>query len=246
VITMKIGDRLHQVRNLHGLTQEQMAAGIISKSQYWRIEKESNAIRASSLIKILNQNKISVLTFFKDADDSGINRRELQYQITNAFFARDYKKLEEIKKQSTNSQMKRLLNWLLAELRGESQTFSDEEKRKLRYNVWQVERWNDDILWFFFHTLYLYKYSNLEGIINALISKFTKNKKIEARQQQLIISIAVRYLNICYEQNNEYEVKKVVCFLHKVPKNAEIGLAKLIADYYEALLNKKSFEAEEI
>ncbi|WP_227743690.1 hypothetical protein [Lactobacillus helveticus] len=86
----------------------------------------------------------------------------------------------------------------------------------------------------------------MEGIINALISKFTKNKKIEARQQQLIISIAVRCLNICYEQNNEYEVKKVVCFLQKVPKNAEIGLAKLIADYYEALLNNKTFEAEEI
>ena len=34
---MKIGERLHRVRNLHGLTQEQMAAGIISKSQYWRI-----------------------------------------------------------------------------------------------------------------------------------------------------------------------------------------------------------------
>ncbi|WP_236654050.1 hypothetical protein [Lactobacillus helveticus] len=31
-----------------------------------------------------------------------------------------------------------------------------------------------------------------------------------------------------------------------MPKNAEIGLAKLIADYYEALLNKKSFEAEKI
>lgn len=42
--------------------------------------------------------------------------------------------------------MKRLLNWLLAELRGESQTFSDEEKIKLRYNVWQVERWNDDVV----------------------------------------------------------------------------------------------------
>ena len=62
---MNIGERLHQVRNLHGLTQEQMVAGIISKSQYWRIEKESNAIRASSLIKILNQNKISVLKFLK-------------------------------------------------------------------------------------------------------------------------------------------------------------------------------------
>ena len=77
---MNIGERLHQVRNLHGLT----VAGIISKSQYWRIEKESNAIRASSLIKILNQNKISVLKFFKDIDDSGIKRRELQDLVTNA------------------------------------------------------------------------------------------------------------------------------------------------------------------
>ena len=248
---MKIGERLHRVRNLHGLTQEQMAAGIISKSQYWRIEKESNAIRASSLIKILNQNKISVLKFFKDIDDSGIKRRELQDLITNAYFARDYKKLEKIKlekikKQSTNLQMKRLIDWLLVELKGENQDFPDEDKRKLRYNVWQVERWNDDILWFFFHTLYLYKYSNLEGIINALISKFTKNEKIEDRQLQLIASIAVRYLNICYKQNNRYEAKKVIRFLRKIPDKIEFGLAKMIADYYEALLNKKKVDAEEI
>ena len=243
---MKIGERLHRVRNLHGLTQEQMAAGIISKSQYWRIEKESNAIRASSLIKILNQNKISVLKFFKDVDDSGIKRRELQDLITNAYFARDHKKLEEIKRQSTSSQINRLLDWLLAELKGKSQAFPDEDKRKLRYNVWQVERWNDDILWFFFHTLYLYKYSNLEGIINALISKFTKNEKIEDRQLQLIASIAVRYLNICYKQNNRYEAKKVIRFLRKIPDKIEFGLAKMIADYYEALLNKKKVDAEEI
>lgn len=243
---MNIGERLHQVRNLHGLTQEQMVAGIISKSQYWRIEKESNAIRASSLIKILNQNKISVLKFFKDIDDSGIKRRELQDLVTNAYFARDYKKLGKIKKQSTNLQMKRLIDWLLAELKGKSQDFPDEDKRKLRYNVWQVERWNDDILWFFFHTLYLYKYSNLEEIINGLISKFTKNEKIEDRQLQLIASIAVRYLNICYKQNNRYEAKKVIRFLRKIPDKIEFGLAKMIADYYEALLNKKKVDAEEI
>lgn len=35
---MKIGEKLHRVRKLHGLTQEQMASGIISKSQYCRIE----------------------------------------------------------------------------------------------------------------------------------------------------------------------------------------------------------------
>ena len=47
---MNIGERLHQVRNLHGLTQEQMVAGIISKSQYWRIEKESNNLDSSKIL----------------------------------------------------------------------------------------------------------------------------------------------------------------------------------------------------
>ncbi len=132
--------------------------------------------------------------------------------------------------------MKRLIDWLLAELKGKSQDFPDEDKRKLRYNVWQVERWNDDILWFFFHTLYLYKYSNLEEIINGLISKFTKNEKIEDRQLQLI----------CYKQNNRYEAKKVIRFLRKIPNKIEFGLAKMISDYYEALLDKKKADAEEI
>lgn len=243
---MKMGEKLHRVRKLHGLTQEQMASGIISKSQYCRIEKGSNAVRASSLIKILNQNKISVLNFFEDTDDSGMGGKELQDLITNAYFARDYKKLEEIKKQSASLQINRLLDWLLAELKGESQLFPEEDKKKLRYNVWQVKKWNDDNLWFFFHTLYLYKYSNLKGIINTLISKFTKSEKIEDRQLQLIVNVAVRYLNICCKQHDKYEMKKVIHFLHEIPETIEFGLAKMIAEYYELLLDKRAIEAEEI
>lgn len=245
-MTMKIGRKLQQVRNLHGLTQEQMIAGVLSKSQYWRIEKGSDTIRASILIKILNQNKISVLNFFNDNDYLGVKKRKLQNAITDAYFAQDYKKLEEIKQQSTNSQIKCLIDWLLFELKGESQNFLDEEKRKLMYNVWKAEKWNDDILWFFFHILYLYNYSNLEGIINVLISKVIKNEKIEERELQLISSIAVRYLNICYEQGSKYEAKKVIRFLRKIPETVEFGLDKLIANYYEALLNKKKAEADDI
>ena len=39
---------------------------------------------------------------------------------------------------------------------------------------------------------------------------------------------------------------KVIHFLHEIPETIEFGLAKMIAEYYELLLDKRAIEAEEI
>ena len=41
-------------------------------------------------------------------------------------------------------------------------------------------------------------------------------------------------------------MKKVIHFLHEIPETIEFGLAKMIAEYYELLLDKRAIEAEEI
>ena len=38
----------------------------------------------------------------------------------------------------------------------------------------------------------------------------------------------------------------MIRFLRKIPETVEFGLDKLIANYYEALLNKKKAEADDI
>ncbi|WP_173005101.1 helix-turn-helix domain-containing protein, partial [Lactobacillus helveticus] len=51
---MTIGQQLKKTRLLFGLTQEEMSAGIVSKSFYSRVERDKNAITINKLIAMLN------------------------------------------------------------------------------------------------------------------------------------------------------------------------------------------------
>ena len=50
---MMIGEHLKKVRNSKNLTQKEMAAGIVNRSFYSRVENGSSSITADNLMKIL-------------------------------------------------------------------------------------------------------------------------------------------------------------------------------------------------
>lgn len=60
---MTIGSALKQLRTKLGLTQAEMAAGIISVSFYSKVERDIHDIGTTELIELLNQHNIDVTTF---------------------------------------------------------------------------------------------------------------------------------------------------------------------------------------
>ncbi len=61
---MTIGKALKQLRLHAGLTQDQMAAGIISESYYSKVERDIHNIDAKLLIDILRVHGFDVINFF--------------------------------------------------------------------------------------------------------------------------------------------------------------------------------------
>lgn len=60
---MTIGKALKQLRLHAGLTQDQMAAGIISESYYSKVERDIHNIDAKLLIDILRVHGFDVISF---------------------------------------------------------------------------------------------------------------------------------------------------------------------------------------
>lgn len=60
---MTVGEALKQLRSQLGLTQEQMAGGIISESYYSKVERNLHIIDAKSLIMILRVHDIDMSSF---------------------------------------------------------------------------------------------------------------------------------------------------------------------------------------
>ena len=61
---MTIGEALKQARLHRGLTQEQMANGIISESFYSKVERDVHQIDTNLLLNILISQHIDVGSFF--------------------------------------------------------------------------------------------------------------------------------------------------------------------------------------
>ena len=79
---MTIGELLKQTRQSLGLTQTEMAAGIVSTSYYSKVERNIHQISADELIAILNRHHIDNASFFAHLSSSNSQKK------------RDFRKLQ--------------------------------------------------------------------------------------------------------------------------------------------------------
>ena len=88
---MMIGKKLKGLRKSLGLTQEEMAAGIMSKSFYSKIENGKSEIKIVDLLSILEKQKISLNDFFGD-----LKFKNVEIELIQAFNNFDTKKLHKL------------------------------------------------------------------------------------------------------------------------------------------------------
>ena len=93
---MMIGEHFKRVRNSKNLTQEQMAAGIVNRSFYSRVENGSSSITADNLMKILYKHGLAMTEFLRDFDTSESNIETYQDKITVAYINKDILALKDI------------------------------------------------------------------------------------------------------------------------------------------------------
>ncbi|WP_236629366.1 MULTISPECIES: helix-turn-helix domain-containing protein [Lactobacillus] len=96
---MTIGQALKQVRVQTGLTQTQMAAGIVTTSFYSKVERGVHSIDADVLVKILSANHVDVVDFFQRLNFQSFKENpnfELINQISFAQNRKDLKTLDQI------------------------------------------------------------------------------------------------------------------------------------------------------
>lgn len=86
-----------------------------------------------------------------------------------------------------------------------------------------------------------YDFSDLKMIIKKIM-----DLKVESINSNIISLILINYMNRSYCESEISEVKKVITYLKYFDKYSVFFLAKIIGQYYEALINGKSVRAEQI
>ena len=108
---MTIGEALKQTRLRAGLTQKEMAAGIITPSAYSKIERGVHSVDAEVLIRILSEHHFDVTGFFAQLNFQ-TSKEEPNFELLNQIsFAQNKKDLEALDKIS--AQVKKMEKFLL-------------------------------------------------------------------------------------------------------------------------------------
>ena len=245
---MTIGQALKSLRLHAGLTQEEMAAGIVSVSFYSKVERDIHEIDTNTLIKILSTHRFDVVEFFTrvvNQDKSeGNPYYEIESEITFAKNTKDLKKLDEISKKiekydSIPDWLKFRVELAYAWVLHSNKHVSPELKHKIeKGEVSPTEYWDRTSYYFLSQVVILLDINKAYQLVNLAYAAFKKHPATDPFTLQFVSWIAVNFLNCCFHQNSDIKyTKSSIEFLRSLPITPEIGFSSILGTYYEALFN---------
>lgn len=242
---MLIGEHFRDVRYSQNLTQKEMAAGIVNRSFYSRVENGSSSITVDSLMKILYKHELSITEFLHDFGNAEPKLGVYQDKITAAYINKDIVALKEIyfHFKYEDARIKKLLQFLIDELNG---VVTKKQFKQLNYIFFKQNKWDEETLWLIFHIMGWYEPDDLQNLIDVIIKKCNREETTD-RMKQLMVRLAIRYLDICVKQDrNDDEVKEIFTLLKSLPNTSEMRMYKIIAVYYDKLFHHQYDEADDI
>ena len=245
---MDIGEKLRQIRLLQGKTQKEMNGNYFDRSFYSRIENGENNIAAKDLIKILQKNNISVVDFLCDYGDIRPKEQIYQRRIENAYALKDIDKLKEIQNDTkyTNQIVKSIIELMIAKLENKSEKYP-KLRRTFKKYIYNLNKGDESSLWILEYSMFIYNFSDLEGIIDSIFNKYQNTKLMSDKVIQLLAKISTNYLNICLQQKKGgIQIKKTLNFIDKLPSIDEIAIYKICSAFYRAMLSKKNEDCKNI
>lgn len=251
---MTIGELLKQTRQSLGLTQTEMAAGIVSTSYYSKVERNIHQISADELIAILNRHHIDNAAFFAHlSSSSSQKKRDFIKEIGDAYEKKDKQTLLAIKKdidQLPDSKQKKYyqlqIELVLNVYLTKADDIPDELKNNLKKFVFQDNNWNENSLQLFRETIRVYDIDELTFLVNAILVKYQQPAELPIKTQEILGEICINFLDKCYEHNTPELIKQPLQYISKLSNASELLLVKILKNYYQAVFNKNIDEVKTI
>lgn len=259
---MTIGEALKQIRHGLYLTQEQMCAGVVTRSFYAKVESGKNRISADKLTEILFEHDIDITYFYQLLRDtyssqSKLKENDLNQKMNQAFNSGEIELIEQnyhkILLQSNSSILKLRAMISVANLKDELNLIDPKVKEKLFVEFDEGANWmtRPDLLRLFTDTMPLWDPSNLSFFIGRLLAKVQKQHDIPELLQERYLRVFENYLAVYYKKNNpikniEINVQKTFDYILNLEPTTHFLLYKIAAVYLQNLFLGKKEEAQKI
>ncbi|CAM2752918.1 helix-turn-helix domain-containing protein [Lactobacillus crispatus] len=259
---MTIGEALKQIRHELYLTQEQMCAGVVTRSFYAKVESGRNRISADKLTEILFEHDIDITYFYQllrntYSSQSKLKENDLNQKMNQAFNSGKIELIEQnyhkILLQSNSSILKLRAMISVANLKDELNLIDPKVKEKLFVEFDEGANWmtRPDLLRLFTDTMPLWDLSDLSFFIGRLLAKVQKEHNIPELLQERYLRVFENYLAVYYKKNNpiktiDVNVQKTFDYILNLEPTVHFLLYKVAAVYLQNLFLGKKEEAQKI
>ncbi|WP_270450001.1 helix-turn-helix domain-containing protein [Lactobacillus crispatus] len=259
---MTIGEALKQIRHELYLTQEQMCAGVVTRSFYAKVESGRNRISADKLTEILFEHDIDITYFYQllrntYSSQSKLKENDLNQKMNQAFNSGKIELIEQnyhkILLQSNSSILKLRAMISVANLKDELNLIDPKVKEKLFVEFDEGANWMNrpDLLRLFTDTMPLWDSSDLSFFIGRLLAKVQKEHNIPELLQERYLRVFENYLAVYYKKNNpvktiDVNVQKIFDYILNLEPTVHFLLYKIAAVYLQNLFLGNKEEAQKI
>lgn len=242
---MKIGKALQLFRLSRGLSQEEMAAGIISESYYSKVERGVHKIDAETLFQILRVHDFNVNNFFETVllQDKNANREgSLMNEIAIAQNNKDLKELNRLKseiygRKDSSTFIKIWLEKAYVWVQGTNKNVPKEIKKQARFLLLK-RGWQASSYYYLSQFINMFSVDDGYRLMLSAYQAYKNEHQIDNLTLQYIALASVNYLNSCWHQKAEKKyIEKAIKFLYELPLDPVIGIEKILATYYKALFD---------
>ena len=259
---MTIGEALKQISHELYLTQEQMCAGVVTRSFYAKVESGRNRISADKLTEILFEHDIDITYFYQllrntYSSQSKLKENDLNQKMNQAFNSGKIELIEQnyhkILLQSNSNILKLRAMISVANLKDELNLIDPKVKEKLFVEFDEGANWmtRPDLLRLFTDTMPLWDSSDLSFFIGRLLAKVQKEHNIPELLQERYLRVFENYLAVYYKKNNpvktiDVNVQKTFDYILNLEPTVHFLLYKIAAVYLQNLFLGNKEEAQKI
>ena len=241
---MTIGQLLKSMRLHAGLTQHEMAAGLMSESFYSKVERDVHSIDADLLLQLLAKHHFNFIKFASTMlnQKSADPYFETSVQITFAQNAKDKEKLDEIV--ATLPPEKDLPSWLRFQIEQAYAwtTYSNDrippEFKQRMQQLILTDNWDASSFKFLSLALIFLDTDDAYELVNQAYEAYKKKPSLDYITMAMVATVAVDFLNVCYHRKEDKKYTKTsINFLLYLPPDPSLGFKKMLGTYYQALFD---------
>lgn len=247
---MTIGEQLKILRLAAGLTQKQMAAGIVSESYYSKVERDNQDIERNKLMEILKAHDLYSDTFFiRLSDNSEITEfTKIRYSLEAMADVPNKKRLDEIaeKIKKENFELPPDVHYMLladyAWYYGNRDHVPEVTLPRVKEFLTKFENYSLQYLKAFIEMMSLLDLDDSYAILKRELSKYENRGLYNVFGTALVGEAATRFLRWCDLQGeiNEKYARYPIDFLRRLPQSFQWGQYQIVGAYYEAVLDKNT------